>query len=526
MKNVRFLAAAAILIPMLGSSPGIGAQLAAMEQAPSASTWPTIADTAKAGPHRFERAHEGTFNGRLIRYRSVLEETILSDPKGTPASSMYSTSFIVRGGLASARRPVIFVFNGGPGGASNMLMFGAFGPKRIADMSTAGMANPSVAIIDNAYAPLDVADIVIVDAPETGFGRPLDGTDPKIFRSIDGDSYAVGQFILHWLSSNGRQGSPVYLAGESYGGHRAVALARDLRVATPKVEVAGLILISQALGYNGPTATGTIPRLPDALRGIGRIQDAAGIAWYHGKIDNRSQTLPQAIERAGKFARTEYANALLLGNRLDDATRRRVATRLAELTGIPAEIYLANGLRLPNVRTEMFRAEGRNLDQFDGRETEPAATAKPDRDRDWDAVTAGLTSAMERYAASDLGASGLPKYRTVVPDPYGFEDSWGYLKPPSPGLDLVLSQQLRAQPHMRVMVPMGVFDTTSSVGSAQLLFAQMDAPAGQVTLAYYPGGHALYTSLDGLEAFNRDVRAFVTGKDPVSTQIPDIKPKL
>nr|WP_302054136.1 hypothetical protein [Sphingomonas tagetis] len=438
---------------------------------------------------------------------------------------MFTTSFIAKS-REDAQRPVTFVFNGGPGGASNMLMFGAFGPKRMARFDTSALADVSVPLIDNPDSPLDATDIVIIDPPETGFGRPLPGTDPKLFRSVDGDSYAVGQFILHWLTTHRRLNSPVYIAGESYGGHRAVALARDLARADTPVNLAGLILISQALNYNGPSGAGVIPRLPDPLRNHGRIQDAAGLAWYHGKIDNKSQTLAQAIERAAKFTRTEYAEAMLLGNRLDDLARQRIASRLAELTGIPASYYLGNGLRAPNVRAELLRAEGKALDQFDGRDTEPANEKRIDRERDWDAILAGLTATMERYATGELRATGLPSYRTIVPDPYGYEDTWTYIQPPAPGLDLVLSQQLRAQPKLRVMVPMGVYDTTSSVGSAQSLFAQMDAPREQVVLTYYPGGHALYSSPAGLKAFANDVRSFVAGRAPSSTAIPVDAPRL
>src|SRR5690606_18375394 len=124
-------------------------------------------------------------------------------------------------------RPVMFVFNGGPGGASSMLHFGAFGARRIERFDSAAMADPDVPLVDNPDTLLDVADLVFIDPPETGYSRVLPGVPETAFRSIDGDSYAVGQVILQWLSHHGRLQSPVYIAGESYGTLRGVALARD-----------------------------------------------------------------------------------------------------------------------------------------------------------------------------------------------------------------------------------------------------------------------------------------------------------
>ena len=510
--------AAAILAPPLAAQPS-----GAPAPAATASTWPALTDVAVAGPRRFEKDHVGTFNGQKIAYRSVVAETILKDADGHPASSVFNTSFIARGRGASASRPVLFVYNGGPGGASNALMLGAFGPKRMASFTPADLANPATPLIANRYSILDVTDLVFIDPPETGYGRPLAGTDPKIFRSIDGDSFAVGQVILQWLRENGRTASPIYLAGESYGTLRSVVLARDLARATPRIELSGIVLISQAITYNGASGAGVIQRPPDPLRPITRLPDAAAMAWYHGKIDNKRQTLPEAVEKLRKFARTDYAEAILLGNRLDEAGRRRTAARLAELTGIPADYYLANNLRLADLRGELLRDRGLVLDQFDGRETEPAGTQIPDRDRDWDAVVLGLTENFMAYAAADLGVKGLERYRSIVPDPYGFEDSWQYLKPPAASLDLVLAEQLRTQKKLRVFVPMGIFDTTSSASNTEAMLSQLDIPTDRVALRYYPGGHMLYSDEAGLAAFNEDMRHFLRGEPLASGAIPEVR---
>jgi carboxypeptidase C (cathepsin A) len=491
--------------------------------APSRSSWPEVTLNAQDGPRRFETRHKGVFGGKPISYTALVSETIVKDAQGRPAASVFTTSFVADGVGDAAARPVIFIYNGGPGGASNTLLFGAMGPRRMARFDSPAQADPTVPLVDNPDSPLDSADLVFIDPPETGFGRMLPGVDKTTFRGNDADSFACGQVILRWLADHGRLGSPVYLAGESYGTLRNVLLARDLSQASPSVQVAGLIMISQAIRYNGPDSI--VPaRNRDILESINRFPDAAAFAWYHGKIDNKTQTLAQAIAKAQDFARTDYAQALILGNRLDAAGRRRIAERMAELTGLPASYYLDRQLRPADVRRDLLRNEGKLLGQFDGRETEPAAGAPQDRDRDWAKAVRGLTLNMERYAAQDLRVKGLGDYLTLVPDPYGFEDTWKYIAPGRPLQDTVLTEQMHANPKLRLLVPQGVFDSTSSMGSTLALFAQLDIPAERVIVTYYPGGHMLYTDPAGREAFTSDIRAFVSGKTPTHTAIPDVQP--
>lgn len=519
----KWLTAIALTFSSCLVGPNVAAQPAAMAAQPSKSTWPALTLLAEAGPRRFTADQQGTFNGRKLRYRATLEETILKDRDGKPASSIFTTSFVAVDGATVAPRPVMFIFNGGPGGASNMLMFGAFGPKRLKRFDSAAQADPAISTQDNPFAPLDSADLVFIDPPETGFGRPLPGADPKTFRSNDGDSFAVGQFILHWLDANKRLQSPVYLAGESYGASRAVMLARDLLAATPSVKVDGLILISQALTYNGPTTFG-VRRLPDPMRAITRLHDVTALAWHHGLIDNKSQTLEQAIAAARAFEQGDYATALIRGNRMSDDERKAIAQQLQRHSGLPASYFLANNLRVQNVRRDLLASKGLALGQFDGRETESAGAVVPDENRDWTKAVLGLTTAMQRYADDVIKVKGLPPYLTLVPDPYGFEETWGYIAPPGPALDVVLEEQMRANPKLRVMIPQGVFDTTSSMGSTEALFAQMNISRERFAISYYPGGHMLYSDVDGMKAFNADVRAFIGGADLNNRPFPAAEP--
>ncbi len=85
--------------------------------------------------------------------------------------------------------PVIFAFNGGPGASSTFLHLGALGPKRVifpADLN-AEIA-PPYELADNNYAPLDVADLVLIDPVETGYSRLAPGAKRESFYTAAGDA--------------------------------------------------------------------------------------------------------------------------------------------------------------------------------------------------------------------------------------------------------------------------------------------------------------------------------------------------
>jgi len=514
-RRIAILACVATVVSLsVGATPPPGP--------PSPSDWPPLSEWASDGPRRFETLHKGVFGGRKLKYRATVAETILKDPSGKPAASAFTTAFTATDAGSPAFRPVIFIYNGGPGGASSTLMLGAFGPKRMTSFTSAALADPTVPLVDNPFTVLDTADLVFIDPPDTGFSRRLDGVPPRLFMSINGDSFAVGQLIIHWLTANGRLASPIYLAGESYGTLRCVALARDFAQSKVKVDLRGLILISQAITYNGPASIASA-RPMDPFRAVTRLPDIAAVAWYHGKIDNRHQTVEEAVDKAVQFADTQYATALLEGNQLDEARRRKVAERLEELTGIPAQYYVTHNLRIRDYRHELLKSEGKALAQFDGRETEPLAGLPEDADRDWDAAVAGIDSIMARYAENDLGVKGLGRYVSVVHDPYGYEEGWTYVVPPAPTLDVVLTDLMNRDPNLRLLIPQGIFDTTSSMGSTRAMFQQLEIPGGRVILTYYAGGHMVYSDLDALKKFMDDVRVFVRGGRPAST-FPHVVP--
>ncbi len=124
--------------------------------------------------------HTGRFGGQTISYKATAGETYLKDKDGKPLAAIYSTSY-VKDGKVDPKRPVIFLFNGGPGSGSLWLHMGAFGPKRVAIPSDArDDGAPPYPIVDNPESLLDVTDLVFIDPVGTGFVARWARRTPRI----------------------------------------------------------------------------------------------------------------------------------------------------------------------------------------------------------------------------------------------------------------------------------------------------------------------------------------------------------
>src|SRR5262245_8485133 len=88
-----------------------------------AVTWPAPTSSAAVGPRAVVTTQRGKFIGRSINYTASVEETILKSAEGAPAASLFTIAYIAEP-RRGEQRPVAFVYNGGPGAASNTLNFG------------------------------------------------------------------------------------------------------------------------------------------------------------------------------------------------------------------------------------------------------------------------------------------------------------------------------------------------------------------------------------------------------------------
>ena len=138
---------------------------------PQEKTTETSTPAART-PQRFETVHSGTFNGQKISYKAIVGETFLKNSKGEITGSLWSTSYL-KEGTENAKRPVLFIFNGGPGSASVWLHMGFFGPKVVKTDSDAQVDDGAAPYtsIPNTQALLDISDLVFIDPIGTGFSE-------------------------------------------------------------------------------------------------------------------------------------------------------------------------------------------------------------------------------------------------------------------------------------------------------------------------------------------------------------------
>lgn len=479
MKAISILLAAAAI----SLAAPVSAQFAPKPLAP-------LTMTATSALPVFTADHVGTFNGKRVRYRSEVAETIVADRSGKPAAHLFSYAYIARTVAKPAARPVIFAFNGGPGGSSVFLHLGALGPKILPMALNPGdPVVPGNGLVDNPQSPLDVADLVFLDPVETGLSHLEPGADGRQFYSIDGDSEAMSRQVTNWLTVHGRLESPVYIYGESYGTMRAVAMGRDLARGAPAVRVAGLLLGGNSLGYFQKG------QMPDILFAANALPMMASVAWYHGAIDNKGQTWQQAVDKARAFAKTDYIAALMQGYQLDDTTRDAIVRKLPAIIGIP-ETYFREKRTIvaTDFLSELLRDRGLLVDGNDGRETMQIAAKRspPPFQR--------YADAFDAYLRGPLGAPDVKPYQPVN---MTLNPVWNYYTAGAMALDVTLSRLVHDIPTMRVMLVQGRYDTLTTLGNSEYIMRQADLDWRRYEIAYYDGGHSLIAQPEIMSAIHR-----------------------
>jgi carboxypeptidase C (cathepsin A) len=199
----------------------------------------------------------------------------------SPAAEVFAVSYTVDD--ADADRPVTFVFNGGPGASSAFLHVGALGPRRVAMPADGSLPRMPIRLVDNEASWLPLTDLVFIDPVGTGFSRRIPPEGKAQDEAKDGywsyerDLAALREFIGRWLSANQRWSSPVFIAGESYGGYRVARLAHSLQ-REEGVGLAGAVLISPAIEITPLSAT---DYATDAF--IDTVATMAAGAHHHGR---------------------------------------------------------------------------------------------------------------------------------------------------------------------------------------------------------------------------------------------------
>jgi len=443
-----------------------------------------------------------------VRYSATFAETLLTDAQGKPQATISSTAYLRATSAARADRPVLFAFNGGPGASSSPLHFGSLGPRRWVD------GGGPRRIIENEHSLLDVTDLVFIDPVGTGFSRLRKDGNAAEYWNIAGDARAALTLIRSWLREHDRMQSPVFIAGESYGGFRLATFADELT----ELRVAGMLLISPLLD-----ASASAGAPGNDLPYIFELPTLAAGAWYHNSIDRAGRTLEQHYETVAHFAQSDYALALQQGNTLSAERRKQVAARMAALIGLPAAVISAANLRIDSEQFLQTLLADRKLlvGRLDMRITAPQPTAPPkdaSRPPAADDPALGLRGAnviksepIKTYFARELGVHTARDYLSLSLD-VNFRWNWqGSVWPPEFYVNPTanIAKLLQRQPQTRVLLLGGYYDLATPLLAPRYAIAHAGIPPEQVTIAAFAAGHSPFEGEDNLPRFNAVVREFV-----------------
>ena len=436
-----------------------------------------------------------TVDGKSINYTATVGYMIQTDADGKPIGYFFYTAY-TKQGEDSVSRPLTFCFNGGPGTSSIYLHMLTIGPQKAVLLEDGNTAAPPPRLVDNVDTWLGFTDLVFIDPIGTGFSFPHPGADTKQFFGTAADAESVGDFIRMYITENARWLSPIFVAGESYGGIRGVLLAEELQNSRRiKLNVNGLIFIAPAYDFQ---SLGTSRHNPMYLSQY--VSTYATTAWYHKKLDDDLQAdFDQLVKEVTTWASEDYLVALVKGDKLEESKKKEIAGQMARYTGLSEDYILQKNLRItsPEFREELLRDKGMSLHRTDARFELGAYD-----------LARTLSPVLNHYVRAVLGYDTIKPYLVS-----GNVQPWAWGGKPSP-FSVVpnLSEAMKNNRNMKVFVAAGYYDHACP-------FATIDYALDQLLLTlelqrnisrrYYQAGHMVYTPQFELTRFTEDVKEFI-----------------
>jgi carboxypeptidase C (cathepsin A) len=464
----------------------------------------------------FITTQQGTFNGVPVRYKVIAGETYLKNEKGEEVASIWSTTYLKEGDPKPQQRPVLFIFNGGPGSASVWLHMGFFGPVIVKTDSEAKADDGAAPYKTerNSKCLLDLVDLVFIDPVGTGFSTVIGNGKVEDFWGLNEDANSIAQFMRLWVTKHKRWMTPKYIAGESFGTTRAAAVTSALEKGGQSMALNGLILISQALDYQGSTS------IHDNITSFATyLPSMAATAWYHKKAGT-GKSLEKVVSEATDFTYNEYIPALFKGNYLPESDKKKIAARMASFIGLNESYILQSDLQvlMPRFQKELLRDQNLTIGRLDGRYTGKESDAVADHPTLGDAASYGIdaafTAALNNYLLTELNVEMNRPYLTSNSE-IGNKWRWrtvpegSYWEPVYVNVARQLGDAMRRNKDLNVLVVNGYYDLITPFFDAEYTFSRNGIPMEQVKLTYYEGGHMMYNRQQDFDKLVKDIREFL-----------------
>jgi carboxypeptidase C (cathepsin A) len=524
------------------------------------------------------KRHTIDIGGKTVPYVASAGHLIAYTPADragnqVPQASIFYMAY-TRNGLPREKRPVTFFWNGGPGSSSFWLHMGSWAPKRlVSDAPQMAQGNKSndykaekFPLIDNLETLLDQTDLVFVDPVGTGLSEAIEPRINADFWGVTADAKLMRDFITSYVNKYGRQSSPKYLYGESYGGIRTPIVANLLEKAgtanfkedpsgAPAVVLSGFVLNSPILDYGSNC---------DPAMGKGRSCGGV-IPGYAMTADFFKQSsfrvAGTSSEDYGKklraFVENEYVPTL---ERYNDAKKwkpfaktaagREFVRKLASMTGIKAEVWSENPVR----DTRYFRSAlkpAHVLGRYDGRMIVPESGI-PGLFGD----LLGIVGLIKKYAADDyIDNAYLKGLQRLLPEflnykvkaPYQKDNRWALIfwnwsQSDQPGYTFTLWNRVQSlsdfksayvyDPNLKFLVLAGNEDLATPAYQAELDLKNAGLNTARnperVPVKTFEGGHMTYNTEGSRIPMKRALDAFYQAppyNSPVAKSPPAVSLK-
>ncbi|MBO0857613.1 MAG: peptidase S10 [Chloracidobacterium sp.] len=440
--------------------------------------------------------------GQEIKYTATAATYIIKADDGLPKATFFFVGYTKDDSPDKSKRPVSFIYNGGPGSASSYTHMG-LGPRRIL-LTDDGFGMPApYSVVENGDTFLDATDMVFIDAVSTGYSRPAPGENPSQFYGVEQDATYFADFIYQYLTRNERWASPKFLIGESYGTTRSAQLSYTLQ-RRHQIYLNGVVLLSAVAFGNWGADDRTIFFLPTLITA----------AWYHKALspDLQKLSVGELAQKARQFAHGEYAAALEKGDELPPAEYQKVVKELAHLTGLSPKYIEQTNLRVSPFRwfKELLRDKRLTLGRIDARFTGMDADAAGERD-EYDPSLASYDGSyvamFQDYVRRELKWN-TEMYYTLSAN----VRPWDQGQPGMPAESL--RSAMTQQGHLKLMVLCGYYDVATPFNGIEQTISHMNLEPSirkNVSFAYFEAGHMMYVEKKSREKLRQDLVNFING---------------
>jgi carboxypeptidase C (cathepsin A) len=458
--------------------------------------------------------HKVAVHGRTLSYTARAGCLSIRDEEQVVHARMFYASYTLDQPASAPLRPLMFVWNGGPGSNAALLELGALGPRRIEKRPETSSANSRSPLVDNEDTWLQFADLVFVDPIDTGYSYATSPDTLKEFLNDQGDADSIAEFIRLYRSHYGMQQAPLYIMGESYGTYRAAGVAEIL--AQRKIPLEGVILLSSVLSF-GPSE--------GDLSSVFLLPNYAATAFVQHRLAPELQgDLEKTVNKVQSWAETEYLAALIQGDRLAADRKKAIAQKLARYTGVASDTWENGNLRL---EPDQFAVEVLGPDKLEyvghydttviGKLSHKGEPYNVDADP---SLANGMDAIIYGYLRDDLGFKTDAFYKGPFgggwPSPTSFRGDWTSVRW-NHGTQFrdrasSLATALHSTPGLRVLVTAGYYDFSTPFAATEYTISHLNLDPGarkRIKFVRYEGGHAAYMDPKVRAQFSSDAQAFV-----------------